>query len=158
MSRWMMYGLSSLIAVGGAMPPVMAQTEINLTSQLTIEVIGLVSQEGNVCLKIFSGSQGFPNDDDSAVLERCTPIASETWEADAPFRITLGNLDAGTYAVAIYHDANGDEVLNRGLFGMPSEGYGFSNDAIATTGPAAYEDAVFILGGATTIPITMQYP
>jgi uncharacterized protein (DUF2141 family) len=153
MIRWTMCGLGSLWCVGALLP--IAQAEINLASQLTIEIIGLASSEGNVCLKVFSGSQGFPRDDDSAVLKRCVPIADEPGEA---FRITLDGLDAGTYAIAIYHDANGDEVLNRGLFGMPSEGYGFSNDAIATTGPAAYEDAVFILGGATTVPITMQYP
>jgi len=163
MSRWTMYGVSGLLLAGSALAPGVAQTddaptEINLISQLTVEVIGLTNQDGNLCLKIFSGSQGFPNDDDNAALKRCIPIATETGAIDEPFRITIDSLNAGTYAIAIYHDANGDEVLNRGLFGMPSEGYGFSNDAIATTGPAAYEDAVFILGGTTTIPITLQYP
>lgn len=136
----------------GFAPQGSAQSELNFAAQLTVTVEGLASQEGNVCFKVFSGSQGFPNEDDNAVVKSCMAIA------EMPLSVTFEDLTVGNYAVAIYHDANGDEMLNRGLFGMPTEGYGFSNDAIARTGPASYEDAMILVGGNTAITISMQYP
>lgn len=39
----------------------------------------------------------------------------------------------GSYAVATYHDENGDHEFNRTLFAV-KEGFGFSNDAPTTLG------------------------
>lgn len=141
------------------------QPDAQLTGSLTVEVAGLTSQDGNVCFKVFFGSTGFPNSNESAVQRTCVAIApspSESAESPesstAPFTYTFENLPFNTYAVAVYHDSNGDEQLNRGAFGIPSEGYGFSNDAPANLGPASYGDAAFLLVGRTTIiQITMRY-
>lgn len=35
---------------------------------------------------------------------------------------------AGTYAVAVYHDEDGDQAFNRSGLGFPSEGFGFTNN------------------------------
>ncbi|MBV9750141.1 MAG: DUF2141 domain-containing protein, partial [Acetobacteraceae bacterium] len=35
----------------------------------------------------------------------------------------------GTFALAVYHDEDGDRKLKRNAIGMPREGYGFSNNA-----------------------------
>lgn len=128
---------------------------------VTVQVSGLQSREGNLCFKLFNGAQGFPNQNNSAVQRECVAIADNQSAdtADAPFSFSFNNLAYGTYAIAIYHDRNGDQQLNRGLFGMPTEGYGFSNDAPATTGPAKYKDALFLLAGSnTSVPIQMHYP
>jgi uncharacterized protein (DUF2141 family) len=94
------------------------------------------------------------------VQRQCVAIAENLPEnPEDPFSITFNNLDAGSYAVAIYHDRNNDELLNRGTFDLPLEGYGFSNDAPARNGPADYEDAVFVLGiSGSVIQIQMRYP
>ncbi|MCW5749947.1 MAG: DUF2141 domain-containing protein [Alphaproteobacteria bacterium] len=67
----------------------------------------------------------------------------------------------GIYAIAIYHDENGDRRLNRNLFGLPTEGYGFSNDAapsLVPPGPPRHEDASFRIDGAPrTLRITLRY-
>lgn len=137
-------------------PPADAQ----LIGNLVVQVEGLRSREGNVCLKVFSGSRGFPNDNDNAVQRACVAIAPPSPDdPDAPFQHTFENLPLGTYAIAIYHDSNGDEQLNRGTFGAPIEGYGFSNDAPADIGPARFGDAIFLVAGhETTIQIQMRYP
>lgn len=149
-------GVVALLLAGGLYP---GNARAQFTGDLTVEVSGLQSQEGNVCFKVFSGSPGFPNDNDSAVSRACVAIADHLPEdPEAPFAYTFEDLEAGSYGVAIYHDTNGDEQLNRGALGIPVEGYGFSNDAPAVTGPARFEDAVFFLGNDTTIPIQMRYP
>lgn len=147
-------GVSSLLCSGAALA--------QLTGNLTVEVVGLQSQEGNVCFKLFSGSQGFPNDNDSTVQRACVAIAATASPTppELPMTYTFENLDSGSYAVAIYHDRDGDEQLARGAFGAPAEGYGFSNDApVASTGPASFEDAVILVAGnSTTIQIQVRYP
>lgn len=35
---------------------------------------------------------------------------------------------AGTYAVAVYHDEDGDQTFDRSGLGFPKEGFGFSNN------------------------------
>lgn len=148
---------SSVFVLGGlvaAVPPTAAESaNISLSGDLTVAVDAINSQEGNVCFKLFAGSQGFPNEDESAVLKQCVPVA------EVPLTITFEDLAFGNYALAVYHDANTDGVMNRNALGMPSEGYGFSNDAPAITGPAQFADAMFLIAGPDTdIQLTMRYP
>jgi uncharacterized protein (DUF2141 family) len=136
--------------------PAIAQS---LTGRLTLEIMGLENTDGNVCIKLFSGSEGFPNQDDSAVLKECVPIEDAEDTEDIEMTVTFDDLPYGSYGVALYHDENGDEIFNRGAFGIPTEGYGFSNDAPATGAPARYEDAIFLLAGQnTTLQINVRYP
>jgi uncharacterized protein (DUF2141 family) len=176
---FLLVGMGSLYGANQAIAQVETQeieaqpTEAQSTTTLTVEVANLRNQEGNVCLKLFSSGDGFPNDDDSALERTCVAIDQpiEPTEADelaidaasentAPlFRYTFENLAVGNYAVAIYHDRNRDERLNRTLFGIPAEGYGFSNDAPANFGPAKFDDAVFAVEEPNrTIQIRMRYP
>lgn len=41
---------------------------------------------------------------------------------------TLPPLPYGTYAIAVFHDLNGNGQLDRNALGVPTEPYGFSND------------------------------
>ena len=34
----------------------------------------------------------------------------------------------GEYAITLYHDENGNEKLDKNVFGIPKERYGFSNN------------------------------
>jgi uncharacterized protein (DUF2141 family) len=149
------FGMMALLAVGIFYA---GSARAQFTGSLTVEVRGLRNQEGNICFKVFSGSPGFPNDNDNAVERTCVAIADNLSEdPEAPLTYTFETLEAGSYAVAIYHDRNGDEQLNRGALGIPLEGYGFSNDAPAVTSAARFEDAVFFLANDTVVPIQMQY-
>jgi uncharacterized protein (DUF2141 family) len=49
--------------------------------------------------------------------------------------------------VASYHDENDNGKLDTNAFGLPTEGYGFSNDAQGTLGPPSYTQAAFDFDG-----------
>jgi uncharacterized protein (DUF2141 family) len=60
-------------------------------------------------------------------------------------------------AIQAYHDENGNRKLDTGLFGIPKEPYGFSNNARNLLGLPKFEDAAFMLSGdALTVTITVQ--
>lgn len=64
----------------------------------------------------------------------------------------------GGYAVAVYHDENGDRDFGRTLIGLPAEGYGFSNDAPALVGLPSFGDARFeVPAGGRKLTIRMRY-
>ncbi len=66
-------------------------------------------------------------------------------------------LKPGSYAVALYADKNSDSKLNTNAFGIPSEGFGISNNPKAKTRAPKFTEASFDLNQNKTINITMQY-
>ena len=66
-------------------------------------------------------------------------------------------LDPGDYAIALYHDRNGNGTLDSNLLGIPTEPYGFSGNARNLMGPATWEQAKFGLaagGGAVMVKLS----
>ena len=123
-----------------------------LKSTLTIELDGLKAQKGDICFKLFSRSFGFPDNVKNAVMNRCVKVTE-----DSP-KITLKDISSGSYALALFQDVNGDRKLNRDTTGIPTEGYGFSNNPKTRQDLTRYGDCVFLLAGASrTIKIQMKY-
>ena len=144
-------GLSSMVAMWGIVSlPSLAQVES--MSQLGVEVKGLRNQDGQVCLSLFASSQGFPSDGDQAVQNQCVSANSS-----API-VTFDNVQPGSYAIAVLHDANSDRTINRNVLGIPNEGFGFSGNPVIRTGPPTFGDAlVFVAGDQTNIQIDLNY-
>nr|WP_245817423.1 DUF2141 domain-containing protein [Hydrococcus rivularis] len=75
-----------------------------------------------------------------------------------PQLVTFENLQPGSYAVAVLHDANNDGEANRNALGIPVEGFGFSRNPVIRTGPPKFNDAVvLVLGSSTKIQIQLNY-
>ncbi len=55
-------------------------------------------------------------------------------------------LKPGTYAVAVFHDENGNGDLDTNFIGIPKEGYGFSNNPKSMMGPPEFKEAAFTVG------------
>ena len=65
----------------------------------------------------------------------------------------------GTYAVGVLHDENRNGRIDTGLFGIPTEGYGVSNNPRPRRRAARFGEATFTVppGGGTTVHISVQY-
>lgn len=57
--------------------------------------------------------------------------------------VVFQNVPGGTYAVRFFHDENNNRELDRGIFGIPKEEWGCSNNVKATMGPPKFEDMLF---------------
>lgn len=119
------------------------------TMELRVNVVGLRSGEGEVRFALYDRAHGFPTDDGKIAGAR---IAARAEGVTA----TFGPLSAGRYAVAVYHDENGNGRFDQGLFGIPLEDYGFSNDAAAWFGPPSFADAAVAVEDATEITIRLD--
>jgi len=64
----------------------------------------------------------------------------------------------GTYALAVIHDENSSGKLETNWLGIPTEGYGFSNDAKAVFGTPSFDAASFPYDGQTLdLTISLHY-
>jgi uncharacterized protein (DUF2141 family) len=124
----------------------------DLTGNLTVEVDGLKNQKGQICFSLFASSRGFPDQRQSAIVANCVKIASPK-----P-KLSFTNLKAGSYAVAVFHDVQGNGSLKRNSLGIPTAGFGFSNNPSVVTGAPKFGDsAVFVAGPQTDIQINLLY-
>lgn len=57
--------------------------------------------------------------------------------------VRVANVPPGRYAAVAYHDRNADRELDLNGLGMPTEPFGFSNDAPLLLGPPLFKDAAF---------------
>jgi len=117
---------------------ILMTTSATLAADLEVEVIGLASDEGDVHIAVYDTPEKFP-DSDGMITETHVPVSNK--RAVMVFQ----GLKSGRYAVAVYHDANGNHSFDQGLFGFPLEDYGFSNDARVFFAPPSFEDAAFEL-------------
>jgi len=62
---------------------------------------------------------------------------------DKKSRWIFEELPFGIYAIKVFHDENNNGELDTNFLGIPSEDYGFSNNAKGSFGPASWEDAQF---------------
>jgi uncharacterized protein (DUF2141 family) len=75
-----------------------------------------------------------------------------------PQKLIFKDLKPGNYAVALIHDANGNSNLDTNYLGMPTEGFGFSQNPEVLTKPPKFNDsAVTVSKTNTDIKIKMKY-
>jgi uncharacterized protein (DUF2141 family) len=134
-----------ILAIGLCYSFVKGQTT---TVQLTIK--GVTELKGNLMIAVYESANKFPEfgEGDINIVHK---VNSRT-----P-RISIPNLAIGkTYALAIFHDVNENEYLDKNFLGMPEEKYGFSNDARATFGPPYYSEASIKVSPAQQIKISIH--
>jgi uncharacterized protein (DUF2141 family) len=138
--------------------PLLATTSLLATSafggepgHLTVKMHGMRNSEGQVLCALFSGAEGFPDGEKALQGDRSKVAGGR---AACRFK----DLKPGVYAVAVFHDEDGDGQMDS-LLGIPTEGFGFSNNAKpGMFGPPSFEDAAFRMGsGRRAVTIKMLY-
>jgi len=107
------------------------------TGDLIVELTDIASDEGSVIFAMWSGPEGWLGED--PLREGSVNIVA------GQSSIRFDGLPYGEYAISVYHDRNGNQKLDTGLFRIPKEPIGTSNDAKIRFGPPKYEDARFLV-------------
>ncbi len=73
-------------------------------------------------------------------------------------RVIVPNVPPGDYAAQALHDENANGDVDRGMFGIPKEGVGFSRNARIMFSPPKWRDAVFSHAGTdASIRFNLRY-
>lgn len=104
----------------------------NQFCKLDIEITNIKSDEGKVAIQLL-------NESEAVVKELYAEISG------GECIVTFDSLSPGHYALQYYHDENDNGEMDTGLFGIPKEGYGFSNNARGNYGPPEFREWLFML-------------
>ena len=138
--------LGALLLSGGAGAAATAGS-----ADLQVKLSGLRSAKGVVHLCLTPDAARFMHcKDNPAAIARTIPAARAA-------ALDLGQVKPGNYALLIVHDENGNGKLDM-TFGIPREGFGFSNNPAMKPRKPKWEEIRFTMPPkATTQQIRIRY-
>jgi len=135
-----------LISSAGRLSAQASATSTQSASTLIVRVTGIRNANGKIRLALYRDSK--------FVEEREVEIDAATSSAKTVF----ANLPRGEYSVNLFHDENMNGKMDSNLFGMPVEGYGFSNNPAKRMGKPGFDETNFQLNQPEcSIEIIMIY-
>jgi uncharacterized protein (DUF2141 family) len=112
-----------------------------LAADLTVIVNNVQQDAGHIMLGLFNTPEGFPK-----TFSQGTLAPAKERNATGQVRLVFKGLAPGQYAATAFHDLDSNGKLNANLMGLPTEPYGFSNNARGNFGPPAFKDAAVTVG------------
>src|SRR5512146_2287542 len=103
---------------------------------VTVNVSTFRNANGALECSLFAGPKGFPDHPEAAIAKVRSAIG-----ADHTAACVFRGLAPGEYAVGVMHDEDGNGKFDQGLFGMPLEGYGFSNNHTHALSAPTWEES-----------------
>ncbi|MBC7794868.1 MAG: DUF2141 domain-containing protein [Clostridia bacterium] len=104
---------------------------------IVMHVDGLKTDQGTLHCALYANAKGFPTEPEHAATEVKVQVREKRATCVFP------DVKAGRYAVALWHDVNGDNKLDANWLGIPKEPVGSSNNAKGSFGPPSFAKASF---------------
>lgn len=120
------------------------------TITITVTVEGIRNSSGSIAVALHNEESDFPESE--AFMSEEVSLRSS-----GDVEIVFKNVPAGDYAVALMHDENDNGDIDFNEYGMPIEGFGFSNDAMGDMGPPDFDQAAFSAEKDTDISVSLIY-
>ena len=152
---WLM-AAGLLVLGGGAMAaePVAAPvcSDAAGETRLLVKVLGMRSAKGNVTITVYPDDVRRFLAPGGKLLRQRVPVTGSV--TAACFVVPA----AGVYAIAIYHDEDDNHHFNRSFIGLPTEGYGFSQNPKTLVGLPSLNEVRFTAKlGDNPIDIRLSY-
>jgi uncharacterized protein (DUF2141 family) len=139
----------TLVSSSGSGKPISVDTTPAVVQEQTVRVLGLKAKPSNVFVAVFESGAGFPNSE----LSSKTTVVSATND-QVSFSLALPRNQP--VAMAVFQDIDGNGKLSKNQIGIPTEPYGFSNNARATFGPPSFSQAAFEISDGSEKAATIE--
>ena len=114
-----------------------------------------IEKKGEMHLAIYDDAEVFENDDGEKGGAAKGIIQGVIEDVETGSVTYTFELPDGTYAIGIFVDKNYNNKMDRNLFGVPKEQFGFSNNAKGKFGPPSFEDASFTVSNDIKLEINL---
>ncbi len=119
---------------------------------IDVTVTGISNQKGEIMVALFDSPEGFPQNPGKAIKLGKSPAQK------GDIVVHLKDVPPGKYAIALFHDTNGDAILNTNFLGIPKEGYGVSNNIKNKLSAPKFQQAIFAHGmDQSALTISINY-
>ena len=108
--------------------PVSAQT-------VQFDIQAIKHNQGKLYVQLFKGEENY----NAGKAYNAVIVKAK----EGSIKVTFNDVEAGDYAIRYFHDENNNGDIDTNLFGLPTEGYGFSNNAKVNFGPPSYQQMSF---------------
>jgi uncharacterized protein (DUF2141 family) len=117
---------------------------------LIAKVTGIKNIKGLMNFALYNSNSSF-NKPDQAFREYFIEV-----DGMPTMEFRFDDIPPGEYALALFHDENSNYELDQNFFGIPKEGFGFSNNAMGNFGPPSYQDAKFELKEGSYVTLNIE--
>ncbi len=122
--------MRELIAIVLSAAPALADAQASLTIDIALSK---PDAGGKVMVALCPGKESF--DREKGCLTKMLDARVK------PLRAVFTELPPGQHAIKAYHDVNANGKLDTNWMGIPTEPYGFGNDARGSFGPPSFEQS-----------------
>lgn len=127
--------------------PALAQTSL-----VAVNVGTFRNTKGMLGCRLYSASTGFP-ESSKGTIERRVAITGTTARCD------FAGVPPGTYAISVMHDENDNQKLDKNFLGIPTEGYGVSNNHTYAMSSPTWQESKFVVeaGKNLGLAVALRY-
>ena len=149
MKRRSMFLMPSLIVAALPLVTSAQQPEAKKSVvSLQLRVSSFRNTKGMLSCRVFTEPNSFPDGDGVKT------VRAKISGKDAS--CTIENVPPGTYAVAVIHDQNANGRLDKNFFGVPTEGYGVSNNRTYALSSPKWDEAKFTVAANEAVAMTVS--
>lgn len=112
------------------------------STRIHVKILNIRNSAGTIDCALFESPVGFPTEFLHSA-RNVMVIKIQNSEARCDFE----DIPPGRYAIAVIHDENMNGKLDTNWLGIPTEGYGFSNNASVLLGTPSFDAASFFYDG-----------
>lgn len=117
-------------------------------TSLKVEIHNVQTHAGSVYIALFKPGKEFPEG---------KPVEGKSVKATGDNVQATFSVEPGDYALAIFHDENGNGKMDKKMFGIPKEPYGFSNNFRPKMSAPKFSDCQFSVGeSGKTVSIDLK--
>ena len=104
---------------------------------ITLNITGIKSAKGQMVVSVFKDNQTFKDEKPATKLQ-----FSKAAITNGTLTVSI-TLEPGTYGIALMDDENSNGKMEKNMFGIPKEGFGFSNFYLSGMSRPVFNDFKF---------------
>ena len=128
----------------------LASAALFAQSRIVAQISNARNDNGVCRVCLFDNAAAFAGN--SGVPVQCLNAPVKTGRAEAIFE----NVKTGTYAVAVFHDANNNNQMDKNFLGIPKEGYGASRNKLPFANAPEFDENKFAVPDKTTTTLHIK--
>ena len=121
-----------------------------LAADLVVDIEDIHAQGGRITVFLFDSEAAWKGTRDALGLRRVHPDGTTRQQ------VRFDGLRAGRYGVIVLHDRDGNGKFDVGLFGIPKDDYGFSNNPVVFRKPTFEQVGFTVPAAGQRISVRMK--
>lgn len=118
-------------------------------NKIVVQVANFRNNKGNCLICLYNNAEAFSG--------KGLPLRSQkVTVADKTATLVFENVPVGTYAISVIHDANDNNRFDTNFLGIPTEGYGASQNKLPFAAAPKFEENKFSVAANGTILLNIR--